>query len=132
MAEKHISLEADIPEGLTVEGNESLLYSVFRNLTDNVIAHAGSGVEIKVRAESDRGMVRFSFADTGKGIADERHLGRLFERFYRVNEGRTRDTGGSGLGLSIAKNAVQFHGGNISVRPNIPHGLEFIIMLPEK
>jgi signal transduction histidine kinase len=132
LAEKHISFEADIPEGLTVEGNESLLYSVFRNLTDNVVSHAGSNVSISIKAVSDGGMVRFSFADTGKGIADERHFARIFERFYRVSEGRTRDTGGSGLGLSIAKNAVQFHGGNISARPNTPHGLEFTIILPEK
>jgi signal transduction histidine kinase len=132
LAEKQIAFDADIPEGLTIEGNESLLYSVFRNLTDNVISHAGTGIAIKVKAESDGSMVRFSFADTGKGISDERHFARLFERFYRVSEGRTRDTGGSGLGLSITKNAVQFHGGTISVRPATPHGLEFIILLPEK
>ncbi len=132
LADKNILFDADIPEGLTVEGNESLLYSVFRNLTDNVISHAGSDVAIKIKAEADNGMVRFSFADTGKGIKDDHHFARLFERFYRVNEGRTRDTGGSGLGLSIAKNAVQFHGGNISVRHNTPNGLEFIIILPEK
>ncbi len=132
LAERHISFDTNIPEGLTVEGNESLLHSVFRNLTDNVISHAGDNAAIRITAKADGGMVRFSFADTGKGIKDERHFARLFERFYRVNEGRTRDTGGSGLGLSIVKNAVQFHGGNISVRPNTPHGLEFIIVLPEK
>lgn len=126
LAEKNISISTDIPAGLTVRGNEGLLYSIFRNLADNVIAHAGKDVDIHIHAtrKSD-GIVEFSFADTGIGIKDERHLDRLFERFYRVGEGRTRDTGGSGLGLSIVKNAVQLHGGTISVRNAAPHGLEF-------
>ena len=130
LAEKHISFVTDIPSGLVLRGNESLLYSVFRNLTDNVIAHAGEGVEIRIGAVAERGIVRFSFADTGRGISSEAHLERIFERFYRVNEGRTRDTGGSGLGLSIVKNTVALHGGEISVRPNRPHGLEFVFVLP--
>ncbi|MDR1756522.1 MAG: two-component sensor histidine kinase [Culturomica sp.] len=133
LSEKNIAFVVDIPPGLTLRGNESLLYSVFRNLTDNVTAHAGNDIEIRIKASSLRdGMVQFSFADTGAGIADQRHLNRLFERFYRVNEGRTRDTGGSGLGLSIVKNTIQFHGGAISVRNNLPTGLEFIFTLPEK
>lgn len=128
---KNISFTTSIPEGLTVKGNESLLYSVFRNLTDNVIHHAGENVAINIKAtKTQDGNVRFIFSDNGKGIADEQHLGRLFERFYRVNEGRTRESGGSGLGLSIVKNAVRLHGGDISVRNAIPHGLEFIITIP--
>ncbi|MDR2887968.1 MAG: hypothetical protein LBV26_08220 [Bacteroidales bacterium] len=127
LAERGISFTAELPEGLVVQGNEGLLYSVFRNLTDNVIAHAGNNVEIRIRAvRKADGMVEFSFADTGVGIADKYHLERIFERFYRVGEGRTRDTGGSGLGLSIVKNAVQFHGGTISARNTAPHGLEFV------
>jgi two-component system OmpR family sensor kinase/two-component system phosphate regulon sensor histidine kinase PhoR len=129
---REVAFRADIPEGLTLHGNESLLYSVFRNLTDNVIAHAGEGVEIRIVAEPlGDGFVRFVFRDTGAGIADASHLERLFERFYRVNEGRTRDTGGSGLGLSIVKNSVQLHGGVISVHNVAPHGLEFVFTLPE-
>ncbi len=137
LIEKNIAFRADIPEGLVFRGNESLLYSVFRNLTDNVIAHAGEGVEIRIVAETvedpdrRRGrMARVSFSDTGRGIDDESHLERLFERFYRVNEGRTRDTGGSGLGLSIVRNTVALHGGTISVCNNKPRGLEFIFNLP--
>jgi signal transduction histidine kinase len=131
LEEKQIGFLVDIPDGLTVLGNESLLYSVFRNLTDNVIAHAGEGVEIRIGASvMDANMVRFTFADNGRGISNETHLGKLFERFYRVNEGRTRDTGGSGLGLSIVKNTIALHGGNITVRNNKPHGLEFVFVLP--
>jgi signal transduction histidine kinase len=114
---------------------------VFRNLTDNVIAHAGEGVEIRVSArvvESDgavghkKRMVRVSFSDNGRGIDDATHRERIFERFYRVNEGRTRDTGGSGLGLSIVKNTVELHGGTISVQRNEPSGLKFTFTLPAR
>lgn len=131
LSDKNISFSADIPQGLTVKGSESLLYSVFRNLTDNVAHHAGEGVMIELRvADVKDGMVRFSFADNGNGITDERHLDRLFERFYRVNEGRTRDTGGSGLGLSIVKNTVGLHGGSITARNRSEGGLEFLFDLP--
>lgn len=117
----------EIPSGLTVHGNENLLYSIFRNLTDNAVTHAGKDVEISVKFNESN---TFTFADNGPGIPDEKHLERIFERFYRVNEGRTRDTGGSGLGLSIVKNAVQFHGGKIVAKNLAPHGLEFTISLP--
>ncbi len=135
LAERNITLVTDIPTGLTVKGNESLLYSIFRNLTDNVVTHAGSDVQIVVEArqpDDDREMVRFSFADNGRGIVRGGHLARLFERFYRVGEGRTRETGGSGLGLSIVKNAVQYHGGTINVHNVEPHGLRFVFTLPMK
>jgi signal transduction histidine kinase len=131
LIERNIAFKVDIPVGLTFRGNESLLYSVFRNLTDNVIAHAGEGIEIRIAVPSlERGVATVSFSDTGRGIEDDRHLERIFERFYRVNEGRTRDTGGSGLGLSIVRNTVALHGGTISVRNNKPSGLEFIFTLP--
>ncbi len=131
LTEKNIAFRVDIPEGLTFRGNESLLYSVFRNLTDNVISHAGEGAEIRIGVLAvESGMATVSFSDTGSGISDESHLERIFERFYRVNEGRTRDTGGSGLGLSIVRNTVSLHGGTISVRRNKPSGLEFVFELP--
>jgi signal transduction histidine kinase len=123
-----IEIETHIPQHLAATGNENLLYSIFRNLADNAVKYAGRDVRITVSATVDGDMVRVSFSDNGPGVDDERHLGRLFERFYRVGEGRTRDTGGSGLGLSIVKNAVQLHGGHIEARNN--HGLEFIFTLP--
>ncbi len=131
LVEKNIALRVYFPEGLTFRGNESLLYSVFRNLTDNVIAHAGEGVEIRVTARPDgHGRARVTVADNGRGIPAGEHLERIFERFYRVNEGRTRDTGGSGLGLSIVRNTVALHGGTIAVRGNTPSGLVFTFDLP--
>lgn len=71
----------------------------------------------------------FSFYDTGIGVKDETHLNRIFERFFRISEGRTRDNGGTGLGLSIVKNAVLFHKGNISVKNRKEGGLEFLFTL---
>jgi signal transduction histidine kinase len=130
LSEKNIALRVEFPAGLTFRGNESLLYSVFRNLTDNVISHAGEGVEIRVSVTAiERGMALVSFSDTGRGV-DSQHLERIFERFYRVNEGRTRDTGGSGLGLSIVRNTVALHGGTISAGQNKPTGLEFRFTFP--
>ncbi|MCD8185301.1 MAG: ATP-binding protein [Rikenellaceae bacterium] len=131
LEEKRIGFQVDLPEGLTVRGNENLLYSLFRNLTENVIRYAGEDISIRIKVSGIKdGMAYFSFADNGTGIADERHLNRLFERFYRVNEGRTRDTGGSGLGLAIVKNTVQLHGGIITVKNAAGKGLEFLFTLP--
>jgi len=131
-AEKNIQFNANLPENLFIFGNESLLYSIFRNLTDNVIRHAGENISINIRTlpELNDGKVYFVFSDTGKGVGENVMLERLFERFYRVEEGRSRDTGGSGLGLSIVKNAVLFHGGTITVRAGGENtGLEFLFSL---
>jgi signal transduction histidine kinase len=128
--EKCIKFSNDVPQDIIIAGNPSLLYSIFRNLTDNVLRHAGNNVDINIKMhEIKDGKAYFIFTDNGKGIENESHLIRLFERFYRVHEGRTRDTGGSGLGLSIVKNAVLFHGGAISVRKGKEKGLEFLFSL---
>ena len=118
-----------LPEEMTLFGNYSLVYAIFRNLLENSARYAGRGAEIHVvcyNATSDT--LYFSVYDTGRGVPEE-HLPRLFERFYRVSEGRTRDGGGTGLGLSIVRNAVRFHGGDISVRNRREGGLEFLFTL---
>ena len=131
MQAKGTSLDDRLPEGLTIHGNESLIYSVFRNLTDNVINHAGEDVDITLSLRGERnGYAYISFADNGCGIKDKSKLNRLFERFYRLDEGRTRDNGGSGLGLSIVKNIIALHGGTIIAKERREGGLEFLFTLP--
>jgi signal transduction histidine kinase len=133
LKEHAITLLSNVGADVMISGNENLIYSVFRNLTENVIKHAGDGVKIIINGyDQHHDFYYFSFADTGKGMADEKHFQRLFERFYRVTEGRTRDSGGSGLGLSIVKNAIAFHGGTITVKNSVEGGLEFLFRLPKE
>lgn len=120
LSERHMTFDNQLPENVTIRGNRSLLYSVFRNLTDNAIAYAGEGTTITLWAQEGRDRWNFVFKDNGVGVPEE-HLARLFERFYRVDKGRSRKMGGTGLGLAIVKNAVLLHGGKISVSNN-PHG----------
>ncbi len=121
-------VKSDLPATLPIRGNATLLSSVFRNLADNAVAYSG-GTEITVRLlDGRKGRYLFSFADNGSGV-EQQHLSRLFERFYRIDKGRSRKSGGTGLGLSIVKNAVSFHGGTIEARNRETGGLEFIFTL---
>jgi two-component system OmpR family sensor kinase/two-component system phosphate regulon sensor histidine kinase PhoR len=132
LAEKQDTFTIDVDNRISVNGSRTLLYSIFRNLIENSLNYAGSGVEISVRcyAETDDTLF-FEFYDTGSGVEDK-HLVRIFERFYRVNEGRTRNAGGgSGLGLAIVKNAVLFHHGSIVAKNRPEGGLSFLITLPK-
>lgn len=144
LGQKNMTMTVDIPQHMVIRGNNSLLYSVFRNLTDNAIAYAGrdSHIELNGQAmvapEPTNGTTKrngtrtvaqtptyhFVFSDDGVGV-DPKHLPRLFERFYRVDKGRSRMMGGTGLGLAIVKNSVLVHGGQISVRNRKGGGLEF-------
>ena len=116
----HMSFIINLPENIIVHGNKSLLYSVFRNLTDNAITYAGYGTTITLDAVENNKDWSFAFYDNGIGVANE-HLSRIFERFYRVDKGRSRKLGGTGLGLAIVKNAVMIHGGTIQAK-NLPTG----------
>ncbi|MEA5042961.1 MAG: ATP-binding protein [Petrimonas sp.] len=129
--EKNISFSIDVADSVVIYGSRTLLYSIFRNLVENSIAYAGESIQIVIRCymETDDA-VYFEFYDNGVGV-EEKHLVKIFERFYRVNEGRTRDTGGSGLGLSIVKNAVLLHKGNIVAKNRSEGGLLFLITFPK-
>jgi len=126
---QNMTINNELPKSLIVQGNPSLIYSIFRNLVDNAIAYAGTGTKITInKFRTDKDFHYFSFTDNGVGIEDQ-HLTRIFERFYRVDKGRSRKMGGTGLGLAIVKNAVIIHGGTISAKRGAEGGLEFIFTL---
>ena len=132
LQQKQMSFVNKLPNDVMVKGSPSLIYSVFRNLTDNAIAYAGTGTTITLTAQPIENIDeeikspkwQFTFSDNGVGVPVE-HLPRLFERFYRVDKGRSRKMGGTGLGLAIVKNAVLLHGGTIRVVNNFNGGLRF-------
>lgn len=121
LEERGIKMEIDITGSLVIKGSYMLIYSLFKNLIDNSIDHGGEKIEIVIKCTGvSDGIAYFNYNDTGKGVP-ESHLQRIFERFYRVEKGRSRRSGGSGLGLSIVKNAVIMHNGDIKAE-NLPGG----------
>ncbi len=129
MEKKKINVEIDIPKKLVVHGSRSVFFSIWRNLIENSVNYAGEGVTLRATNYlSDNKYYYFSYSDNGTGIP-ESHLARIFERFYRVDSGRSRSMGGTGLGLAIVKNGVIFHKGEISVKNLKGGGVEFIFSI---
>lgn len=129
--EERMYLHNNVNEELVVNGNISLIGSVFRNLTENAIAYSG-GKNIYISLIKNNDVeCHIRFEDDGRGV-DEEQLPRLFERFYRIDKGRSRQMGGTGLGLAIVKHAVQFHGGVINVSNCTDGGLRFDFTLRKK
>lgn len=122
----------DVPKHLIISGNYTLLYSIFRNIVDNSLTYGGKGTKVSIECTNqDLEHIYFSIKDNGPGVPEE-SLPHLFERFYRVDTGRSRKSGGTGLGLSIVKHAVQYHGGNITVLNRPEGGLEFRFSLSRR
>jgi two-component system, OmpR family, phosphate regulon sensor histidine kinase PhoR len=132
LEQKQIKLELNVGDNIIINGNDTLLFSVFQNLVDNAINYGGPKTTIKIQNYlEDEKHYYFLVSNNGPSIPEE-HLSRIFERFYRVEPGRTRESGGTGLGLAIVKNAVSLHKGEISAR-NIPKGgIEFLFTLAKK
>ena len=131
LEKRHMTFNNYLPQDIIIQGNPSLIYSIFRNLIDNAINYAGEGTTIDISAEPSDDYWTFRFSDNGVGIASK-HLPRIFERFYRIDKSRSRQMGGTGLGLAIVKNAVLLHGGTIIARSSKQGGLEFEFTLRKK
>ena len=114
LQDKGIELKLQLPQNIEVQGDSSLLYSIFRNLIDNSISYANGATRLVIACREieteGRHFYEFNVSDNGQGV-EAQHLTHLFERFYRVDKGRSRKLGGTGLGLAIVKNAVAAHGG---------------------
>lgn len=125
-----IRFEWRVPFDTYVRGNYTLLNNALMNLIRNSVKYS-KGTEMTLQMISSEGdHYKFRFADDGTGVGEE-HLPHLFDRFYRVDEGRARKSGGTGLGLPIVKSTFQALGGEISVGNARPHGLEFIFTIPK-
>ncbi len=125
---ERMTLHTQFNEQVIISGNLSLIGSIFRNLTENAISYSnGKNIYISLIANNES-ECRIRFEDDGCGV-EEHQLQRLFERFYRVDKGRSRKFGGTGLGLAIVKHAVLFHGGSISVCNRPGGGLRFEFIL---
>ena len=129
LKKKDIDVKTRMSKPILIKANKSLLTSVFYNLFENAIKYGGEHIEICLNNYlEDSNFYYFSFSNTGNNI-DERHFLRVFERFYRVDEDRSRPKGGTGLGLAIVKNAIQLHGGEISAGNLKEGGVEFLFTL---
>jgi len=126
--EQQMRIHINLGETLTISGNRQLLEAIFRNLMTNSFNYSNGRDVWVTLADKTLDEVEITFEDNGVGVAAE-HLPRLFERFYRVDVGRSRSMGGTGLGLSIVKNAVLFHGGDINVESRLGGGLKFTFSL---
>jgi heavy metal sensor kinase len=126
--ERHQCLKLEIAEGVTIDADRLVLREAITNVVDNALKYSpqSSTIDIRVRAENNRALL--TVADQGPGIAAE-HRDRIFDRFFRIDEGRSRDEGGTGLGLAIAKWAVEANGGQITVANGIDGGSAFCIAL---
>ena len=122
--EERLELHINFNEEVTLDGNNSLIGSIFSNLTKNAIAYSGGRNIYITLLENTEKLCCIRFEDDGQGV-DPKHLSRLFERFYRIDKGRSRKLGGTGLGLSIVKHAVLFHGGTIMASNRPEGGLRF-------
>ena len=124
------SLTLHTEPDLFVQGDEVALEQILSNLLDNAIKYTPETGHVEVRARRERGKIRLEVEDDGPGVPDE-HKNRIFERFYRMDAGRSREMGGTGLGLSIVKHLVMTFDGIVFVEDGMPGGSRFVVMLPE-
>jgi len=127
--ERGISVHLEIPEKLSAVGDERGVEQIILNLVDNAVKYTPQGGHVWVTAQIRGNEAELRVKDDGAGI-EARHLPRIFERFYRVDKGRSRDMGGTGLGLSIVKHLATAMGGEASVESRLGQGSTFVVQLP--
>ena len=132
-SQHRVTILNNLPPDMQILGDKMLIYTVFRNLIENAVTYAGDGSTVVVDsyqpADAERHYLRV--CDNGKGVSSE-YLPKLFERFVRIDEGRSRLRGGTGLGLSIVKHAVQLHGGSVYAKNRPQGGLEILFSLAKQ
>lgn len=126
--EQRMQLQFDIPAAMPMTGDASLVYSLFRNIFSNALAYATGATYFRVEAKADGSTYAFTFSDNGSGVPAE-HLPHIFERFYRIDKGRSRRLGGTGLGLAIVKNIALQYGGSATAFTTPGGGLTVEIVL---
>lgn len=127
--ERKVRIKCDLDDGCVVMATGDDMFHIVFNLMENAVKYNVDGGSVNVSLKGDEATVRLTVADTGIGIPEEDRL-NIFSRFYRVDKARSREAGGSGLGLSIVHDAVQAHGGSIAVGQNKPQGSKFIVSFP--
>jgi len=127
--EKDLRVTLDAPAEVRVTGDPDLLARLLSNLVDNALIHSPRMEEVRVGLTATGNRVALTVSDRGPGIPSE-HLGRIFDRFYRVDPARSREQGGIGLGLAIAREIAQLHGGRLEVESSVGKGSTFRLDLP--
>lgn len=131
LGKKDLQLNLQVPDDLMLVSDRQLLSQILLNLLSNAIRYTEEGGHISVEAKKVTDGLAVSVTDTGIGMS-QLELSRIFERFYRVNKGRSRQNGGTGLGLAIVKELSQLLGGQVTVTSQLGKGSRFTLLLPEQ
>ncbi|MGH3540290.1 MAG: sensor histidine kinase, partial [Pseudonocardiaceae bacterium] len=125
----NIRITVDPPSGLLLDGDATLLVTALSNLLDNAVSYSQPGSPVSVSRRAEDGFVEIAVTDRGLGIAPE-HQERVFERFFRIDQARSRSTGGTGLGLAIVKHVAANHGGAVTLWSKPGTGSTFTLRIP--